>query len=203
MNYLRYANYLGIEVKPEDIKVTLPQRTEEQIEKVNELLSQTDNSKKTIVISPATTWGNKHWDKDNWKNLIEKLSSKYNIVYTGGPDNNELIEYISNGCGINLAGKTNILELAEVFSRADLVLSPDSGSAHLAWATRNPKVIAIFTCTPKEVLGPLGAKDKYVSLGGVGLSCQPCFKRKCKFKTNECTYSPSVENVLEVIEQML
>lgn len=203
MNYLRYANYLGIEVKPEDIKVTLPQRTEEQIKKVNDLLSQTDKSKKTIVISPATTWDNKHWDKDNWKNLIDKLSSKYNLVYTGGPDNNELIEYISNGNGINLAGKTNILELAEVFSRADLVLSPDSGSAHLAWATRKPKVIAIFTCTPKEVLGPLGDKNKYISLGGTGLNCQPCFKRKCKQKNNACTHTPTVDEVFNTVENMI
>ena len=205
MNYLRYANYLGINVAPEDIKVTLPSRNSQQIGKIDNLLSGSDPSKKTVAIAPATTWANKHWDKDNWRGVVDYLSDKYNLIFTGGNGDNELIEYISQGKGLNLAGKTDILELAEVFSRVDLVMAPDSGSAHLAWATRNPKVIAIFTCTPKEVLGPLGSPNKYVSLGGCGLPCQPCFKRKCLLKDNKnaCTYSPSVEDVISEIERLM
>lgn len=205
MNYLRYANHLGIEIAPEDIKVTLPSRSQAQINKVDDLLKNIDKSKKTVVISPATTWGNKHWNKDNWREVVDYLSDKSNLIFTGGPNDNELIEYISQGKGLNLAGKTDILELAEVFSRVDLVISPDSGSAHLAWASRNPKVIAIFTCTPKEVLGPLGSYDKYVSFGGKGLPCQPCFKRKCLMNQDfeACTYSPSAEEVIDAINSLI
>lgn len=205
MNYLRYANHLGINVAPEDIKVTLPPRTEKQINKVNNLLSNLDKNKPIIAIAPATTWVNKHWDKNNWKQVVEYLQPNYNIVFTGGPNDNGLIEYISNGQGLNLAGETDILELAEVFSRAKLVLSPDSGSAHLAWATRNPKVIALFTCTPKEVLGPLGSPNKYVSLGGCGLDCQPCFKRKCLLKDNKnaCTKYPTAKEVIDTIKKLI
>lgn len=205
MNYLRYANYLGINVAPEDIKVTLPPRTQVQIEKVNKLLSNLEEQKQTIAIAPATTWANKHWDKDSWREVVEYLLPKYNLVFTGGPNDNELIEYISQGKGINLAGQTDILELAEIFSRVQMVLAPDSGSAHLAWASRVPKVLAIFTCTPKEVLGPLGSPNKYVSLGGCGLDCQPCFKRKCLLKDNKnaCTKIPTVDKVIETINKLM
>ena len=205
MNYLRYANYLGIEVAPEDIKVTLPDRNEKQIQKVDDLLNKSDKTKKIVVISPATTWENKHWNKDNWREVVNYLCDKVNLIFTGGSCDNQLIEYISQGNGLNLAGKTDILELAEIFSRADLVISPDSGSAHLAWAARNPKVMAIFTCTPKEVLGPLGSYDKYISVGGNGLSCQPCFKRKCLLKDNKniCTLSPSPQEVIEMINRLI
>ena len=205
MNYLRYANHLGIEVKPEDIKVTLPQRTPQQIAKVDELLSEVDSTKPFVAIAPATTWGNKHWDKKNWREVVNYLAPKCNLIFTGGPNDNKLIEYISDGIGINLAGKTDILELAEVFSRCSLVLAPDSGSAHLAWASQNPKVIAIFTCTPKDVLGPLGPKDKYASLGGCYLRCQPCFKRKCRLKFNKdaCTYTPRVFEVIDKIDEFM
>ncbi len=205
MNYLRYANYLGIDVAPEDIKVTLPSRSTAQIEKVNSLLAGLDPSKQTVVISPATTWANKHWNKGNWRQIVDYLDGKVNLVFTGGPNNNDLIEYISQFKGLNLAGKTDILELAEVFSRADLVMSPDSGSAHLAWAARNPKIITIFTCTPKEVLQPLGSYDKYIALGGDDLPCQTCFKRKCKLKSNPnaCTYFPTVEKVKHAIDTLI
>lgn len=203
MNYLKYAEYLGI--KPDEIKVTLPPRTNEQIAKIDGLLSGLDKAKPLVVIAPATTWGNKHWNKDHWKAVVDEIGEKCNIVFTGGPADNELIEYINCGRYLNLAGKTNIIELMEVFSRANLVLAPDSGSAHLAWATRNPAVITIFTCTPKEVLAPLGNKNKYIALGGQGMPCQPCFKRKCKLRNNinACTNSPTPEKVVEVINNLI
>lgn len=205
MNYLRYAKHLGIDVEPDEIQVTLPKRSPQQIEKIDNLLAKIQPEKPTVAIAPATTWGNKHWNKDNWKQVVEYLYPKCNLIFTGGPNDNDLIEYISQGNGINLAGKTDVLELAEVFSRCNLVLSPDSGSAHLAWASRNPKIITIFTCTPKDVLAPLGAPDKYIALSGSKLKCQPCFKRKCLLKENKnaCTFYPSVQDVIRCINDFI
>lgn len=198
LNYLQYAKHLGIEPK---VKVSLPARSEEQIRKVDELLSGLDKSKPLVVIAPATTWDNKHWNKDNWKIVVDNLASKCNIVFTGGPNDSELIEYINCGRFLNLAGKTDILELAEVFSRAKVVVSPDSGSAHLARATEKPAIVTIFTCTPKGILAPYGDPEKYIALGGEGLLCQPCFSRKCKRRKNKniCTEFPNPKDVVNVI----
>lgn len=203
LNYLKYAEYLGIE--PEEIKVSLPARTHGQIKKVDWLLSGLDQSKPIVVIAPATTWGNKHWNRDNWKMVVEKIAHRCNLVFTGGPNDNELIEYISGGKFLNLAGKTDIMELMEVFSRAALVIAPDSGSAHLAWASRNPAVITVFTCTPKDVLAPYGNSNKYVALGGEGLPCQPCFKRKCKLQKNcnACTDFPNPKEVIDTVYSLI
>ncbi len=202
-NYLRFAEYLG--VNTDNIRVTLPQRTPEQIQKVNELLAGLDNLKPLVVISPATTWKNKHWNKDNWKSVVNNISEKCNIVFTGGPNDNDLIDYISGGNYLNLAGKTDIMELMELYSRANLVISPDSGSAHLAWATQKPAIITIFTCTPKDVLAPYGDEKKYIAFGGEGLPCQPCFKRKCKLKKNEdaCTMFPSPQQVVDAVNTLI
>lgn len=202
-NYLNYAKHLGINI--ENIKVSLPARSKEQIKKVDELLKDLEKSKPLVVIAPATTWVNKHWQKDNWKAVVDNIGDKCNIVFTGGPNDNELIEYINCGRFLNLAGKTNVLELMELFSRANLVMAPDSGSAHLAWAAGNPAVITIFTCTPKSVLAPYGNQEKYVALGGEGLPCQPCFKRKCKLKKNPfaCTNFPNPRNVIDVVKSLI
>lgn len=204
MNYLRYANHLGINIPPEDIKVTLPERSEEQINKVDKLLKEIDYQKPIVTIAPATTWDNKHWNKDFWCEVINYLADKSNLIFTGGSGDRELIEYISQGNGLDLSGKTDLLELAEIFSRSKLVIAPDSGSAHLAWATQKPNIITIFTCTPKEVLAPLGPKYKYVALGGNTLNCQPCFKRKCKLKNqkNLCTFIPKADEVISIIKNM-
>ncbi|MBQ7125901.1 glycosyltransferase family 9 protein [bacterium] len=203
LNYLKYAEHLGI--NPEKIRVSLPGRSEEQITKINELLAPLNREKPLVVIAPATTWDNKHWNKDNWKTVVKNIEQDCNIVFTGGPVDNELIEYISEGKHLNLAGKTDILELMELFSRAKVVMAPDSGSAHLAWATGGPAIVTMFTCTPKAVLAPYGNPQKYIALGGSGLPCQPCFKRKCKLRKNinACTNFPNPKNVVDVVKRLI
>ncbi len=203
LNYLKYAQYLGINV--DSIKVSLPARSKDTVERVDKFLSDIDKTKPLVVIAPATTWVNKHWNKDNWRMVVDNIAPKCNIVFTGGAGDSELIEYISGGKFLNLAGKTDIMDLMEIFSRANLVMAPDSGSAHLAWATGNPAVVTIFTCTPKQVLAPFGNPDKYVALGGEGMSCQPCFKRKCKLKKNHnaCTAFPNPKDVIAVIHDLI
>ena len=193
---------MGIEVNIDDIKVTLPNPSKETIEKLDELLKDLDHLKPVITISPATTWANKHWDKENWKTLVEKIKDDYTLIFTGTNKENDLINYISKGAGLNLAGKTNIDELCELFRRSDLVISLDSGSTHLAWGTKVPKIISIFCCTPKTRYSPIGNKDKYISLSG-NLPCQPCHRKKCPLGTNECTNYPSVEDVLNAVHKLL
>lgn len=197
-NYMKFAGYLGVNI--DDIKVSLPERSKEIKEKVDLLLK--DIKKPLVVIAPATTWVPKHWNKDHWKTVIENIKDKCDLVFTGGPNDNELISYISGNNYLNLAGKTSILELAEVFSRADIVIAPDSGSAHLAWAAQKPAVITIFTCTPLNYLAPVGDENKYIAVTG-NLPCEPCFKRKCKLKTNACTYLPKAEEIINIVNNLL
>lgn len=201
-NYLKYAEHLGLNI--DNIEATLPQSTPKTIEKIDNLLANIDKSKPLIGIAPATTWVPKHWNKDNWKALIERIEKDYTLIFTGTSKDNELIEYISGGRHLTLAGKTNILELAEVFKRCDLVLSLDSGSTHLAWACGKPKIVSIFCCTPTGLYAPLGSPDKYIALSG-HIPCQPCHKRVCPLKNNknQCTFAPSVEEVLEAIHKLV
>ncbi len=197
-NYMKYADYLGVDT--EKITVTLPERSNEVKQKADGLLK--DIKKPLVVIAPATTWAPKHWNKDHWKKVVQNLKDKCSIVFTGGPKDDELIKYIGGDEFLNLAGKTNVIELAEIFSRADVVLAPDSGSAHLAWATQKPAVVTIFTCTPLKYLAPPGDENKYIAVTG-NLPCQPCFKRKCRFKTNACTNLPSPEEIINIVNKLL
>lgn len=198
---LKYANYLGL--NENSLKYSLPSPSIELQKKVEKLLEGIDKSKPIVTICPATTWIGKHWDKDNWKNLVAKLEKEYTLIFTGTKKDSELIEYISGGNGLNLAGKTNLLELAEIFRHSMLVISLDSGSTHLARATETPKIVSIFCCTPPEMYAPLGSEEKYIAI--VNKNCKPCKKNRCKLKDEKykCTTSPSVEEVLQAVENIL
>lgn len=198
--YLKFAEYLGLNT--ENIKVTLPQTSPEAKKKVAELLKPLNPAKKTIILAPATTWAPKHWNKDNWKALVEQLGGKYNLVFTGMASDKALISYIGGDKYLNLAGKTNLEELQELFAHGDLMISLDSGSTHLAWAVQKIKIVTIFCCTPAGLYAPLGDDSKYIALSGTA-PCRPCHRKKCPNKTNECTLTPTVEEVLSAIEKLI
>lgn len=203
---LDFARHLGL--NPQKIEFTLPKPSVETKNKITDLLSAADKSKPIVVISPATTWLNKHWNVKNWAKLVDAIKAQCNIVFSGVAGDIELFNSIINEVGtfnyINLVGKTNVEELIELFSRANVVVSPDSGSAHLAWATSVPAVVAIFTCTPAKRFGPYGNPDKYFSVQS-NLPCQPCFKKKCILEDvkNVCQNYPEADEIITIVNKLL
>ena len=173
------------------------------IKKVDNLLSNLDTTKPVVVICPATTWRLKHWDKDNWKEVVKYLENKCSLIFSGTEKDKDLLSYIGGDNHINLAGKTNVKDLIEIFKRADLVMAPDSGSAHVAWATGKPAVISIFTCTPPSLYGAYGNKDKYFAVNG-NLECQPCFTKSCpKLKDKDkCLKHPTPQEIINIVNKV-
>ena len=199
---LEFAQYLGID-SPK-VEFNLSEATPEISGKVSDLLGSLDKNKKNVVISPATTWENKHWDEVCWKEVISSLSGKVNLIFTGMVQDIPLIERISASAQnpLIIAGKTNLAELAEVFRNAEVVISPDSGSAHIAWAVEKPFVITIFTATAALRNAPFGER---CACFYPDIECYPCMKRKCKLKQNKnlCCQSVSAQKVIEKLQEVL
>ena len=195
--YLKYANHLGINT--DNIKISLPASTPQTIQKVDELLKNIDYSKPIITLAPATTWQGKHWNKNYWKQLVKQLENEFTIVFTGTNKDLELINYINENRHTNLAGKTNLQELIEVLRRTDLLISLDSGTTHLGWASQHPKIVSIFCCTPSGLYAPIGSE--YIACQSE--ICTPCHHKKCPMKDYQCTNSPSVESVMKAIKCLL
>lgn len=198
---LDIARYLGR--IDDNITFPLPPVSSEVREKVNELLKELDSQKPVLVLSPSTTWKNKHWINENWAELIKTFSDRANVVITGSSNDKNLTSEIirlSEKKVFDLTGKTNLRELREVLSRADVVVSPDSGSAHIAWAVQKPKVVTLFFSTSKNRTAPFG--EGYFSVQSKE-GCSPCMKRKCKFKTDNCTSKIDVSEIISIVNNIL
>jgi len=106
-------------------------------------------SEKLIAIHPWTSDIVKQWPLENFKTLALKIVNELKImtVIVGGIEeearSKQYFENINEGLIINLTGKTSLVELAALLKNCKLLVSGDSGPAHLAAAV-NTKTITIF-----------------------------------------------------------
>ena len=101
---------------------------------------------------------------------------------------------------INLAGKTDLFELAEWFRRCAVVVTNDSGPMHLAAAVGTP-VVAIFGPTDPALTGPYGVGHSVLR---VDLPCAPCFQDRCTQPNSmACMNGVSVAEVLQAVQKFV
>lgn len=198
--YLEAAKYLGAPI--DEVKFTLPPINQEIKKYVDDLFKDINPDKPVIVFAPATTWQTKHWIESYWSKLLDKLSSDNNIIFIGSKNDLNLINRITKMANTDkyflLAGRTGLLELAEVFNRTDIVISPDTGPAYIANAAEKPSIIVISGATSNKRNAPYGEKHTAIS---AGISCQPCHKKRCSNKSNhlECMKKITPDKIIELV----
>jgi ADP-heptose:LPS heptosyltransferase len=119
---------------------------------------------KWIGIAPFATYESKMYPLHLMKQVIESLSKEYQVLLFGGGQEeilklNEFEESFDNV--INLAGKLTLDEELDVISNLDLMLSMDSGNAHIA-AMLGVKVVTIWGVThPFAGFAPFNQPEEY------------------------------------------
>lgn len=150
----------------------------------------------------------KRWPVLYWSRLLDRLIGERGaqVVLTGAPGDLPLIELVMGRMeqkAYNLAGKTNLPQLAALFQRADVVISGDSGPMHVADAMGTP-LIAIHGPTDPAQFGPLSPAATVLKSG---IWCSPCYNVKdpadCRFYTTQCMKNIAPARVLEVVEAKL
>ncbi len=199
---LEIASYLGAETA--EIKFIIPDLSNEVSPETKNVINNLDKNKKTIVIAPATTWENKHWNIQGWIDVINEFKDDCNIIITASEKERELTQKIVSCCPCvtDLTGKTTLADLVYIYSNVNLVVSPDSGSAHIAWAVSKPAVVTLFFATSSGRTAPFG--NKYISISA-DCPCSPCMKKHCKLKTrkNRCIETIKFEYVVNIMKKVL
>ena len=123
-----------------------------------------DISKKLIGIAPFAAHEGKMYPLDAMKCVIEALSKDYKVVLFGGGQNeidilNGFEDAFENV--VNIVGKLSLEEELDVISNLDVMLSMDSGNAHIA-AMLGVKVVTIWGVThPYAGFAPFNQPEDY------------------------------------------
>ncbi|MBI5097897.1 MAG: lipopolysaccharide heptosyltransferase I [Nitrospirae bacterium] len=216
---LEIAKAIGARISKVEFPLKIDETSKDRIKKLIGDVSE------YIVVVPSARWVTKRWPVEYFAQLITKLPIP--CVITGGKGDREIaqeiieraqnIEHRTRNADnpselktqnsklktqiLNLAGRTNLKELVALIAGSKVVLSNDSGPMHIAAALDKP-IVALFGPTDPVKTGPYGwQKNKNLKVLTSGVSCSPCFRKKCKNFT--CMNMINVEKVFNAIKEYI
>ncbi|MGI8556264.1 MAG: lipopolysaccharide heptosyltransferase II, partial [Pyrinomonadaceae bacterium] len=159
-----------------DLKVSVERQA-----RAREFLTQNgvDFSKKVVAFCAGSTNSRaKRWQSASYAKLNDLLQENLNaeVVLIGAKDELDVSEKVAAESKIKpiiLTGKTTLAELAAVLSVCDLLVSNDTGPAHIA-AALGTKTLVIFGPTNPVTTHPIGAE-----IIRKEVECSPCMLRDC------------------------
>nr|WP_040218849.1 glycosyltransferase family 9 protein [Haemophilus parahaemolyticus] len=137
----------------------------ETVEKAKQWL---DPMRKNVVISPCSSKSEKDWLIERYAEIANWLiAQNINVILVGSPAKRELemtayIQQLAPNVQ-NLVGKTSLKEIAALLKLADLVISPDTGSAHIASIQGTP-VIGLYAIHNPRRTAPYNDQQNVISV---------------------------------------
>jgi len=200
--YLGLLDYLGLKTSQRLPSLYLhadaQQRAEERLGQLG-----LRPGERLVGLAPGAAFGPaKRWPPDRFVGAAKGLTeSGGRVLIFGSAEEAKLGREMAAAIGpqaVSLAGDTALDEAMALIARLDLLLSNDSGLAHLAAALKTP-LVALFGPTDPDRTGPQARGQRLIVAQA---DCAPCFKPVCP-KEKHCLESITVEEVIQAAEELL
>lgn len=161
-----------------------------------------DLRKKLVAFCAGSTNSNaKRWQTESYAELNDKIQTELgaNVVLIGAKNELEVSLAVAEKSKIKpsvLTGKTDLAEVAAVLSVCDLLVSNDTGPAHIA-AALGTKTLVIFGPTNPLTTKPWNSEIVYKNV-----ECSPCMLRACPID-HRCMTQISATEVFERAKEAL
>ncbi len=200
-SFLALLEPLGIsQVEPLESLLTIPPQVVTAMEKKLAVLA----GKPYIVLFPGASIPERRWGTERFRELARRIQNwGFPVVVVGGLDDALAgHDIVSDGSGLNFAGKTTLAETAAIIARSRLMVTGDSGLLHIAAELKVPTV-SLFGPGIEKKWAP--RDDRHIVLNK-HLSCSPCtrfgYTPKCQIGAR-CLGLITVEDVERAVRQIL
>jgi len=153
-SFFGFTEALGIEEHLLEWNIPIPDEARKHADQA------LNTDKKILVISPCSSMSYRNWTAEGYAAVADYAIEQHDmlVVLCGGPSVIELeygekIADLSHHKPLNLIGQTSIKQLLAILAKADVVIAPDSGPAHLATAV-GTAVIGLYACTNPDRARP-------------------------------------------------
>jgi ADP-heptose:LPS heptosyltransferase len=170
-----------------------------------------DESKKLVIVNPNASKliSIRKWPLENYAGLIKNLlqDTQVFVALTGTAaevaDADYICNQVKNPRVLNLAGKTTLTELVDLFSLGSVVVTNDSGPAHFASLT-DIHIVVFFGPETPRLYKPLSERCTVMY---ADFACSPCvssFNQKLSpCNNNLCLKSIGIEQVSHTVKEIL
>lgn len=169
-SFARLVSASGISIEPVACRdfVFIPEDVQRACDKLLECLQGVP----FVVLFPGASIAERRWQIEKFHTLAQQCNAAdCAVVVVGGAEDRGRGEAIVAGLqGVNLAGRTTLMQTAAVLKRAKLLVSGDSGVMHLGTAVGCPTV-ALFGPGIADKWAPRAPDCHIVNLE---LKCSPC-----------------------------
>lgn len=198
--YLKVAESLGYDSAKWDGHIPVSGPDRRLIDQI--LVSSGIEKEPLVAINPIARWRTKLWRPERFAILADRIRNEMGceVIFTGSNLDEQIIGDITGMMKtrfLNLAGQTNLKELAYFYSRCKLLVTTDTGPMHMAAAMGCP-VVALFGPTAPWRTGPYGKGHKVIR---ADVECSPCFKKRCDHM--KCMEEITVDKVFEGVREVI
>ena len=160
-----FAEYFGVHDRLLQWNIPIPPVTQQHAERV------IPDKQPTLVISPCSSHVLRNWRAEYYAQVADYAVEKFGmrVLLCGGRSaleqqmGRDITAHMQHTCD-NLIGQDTLLELLATLKRATVLISPDSGPAHMATTVGTP-VIGLYAATNVARSGPYLSRqwsvDKY------------------------------------------
>lgn len=154
--------------------------------------------KPVIGMMPGAEYGPaKQWPPEYYSELARRLIGHgYQVWVFGSQKEEDLGRAVcGNGSGeiVNLCGKTELVDVIDLISCAEQVVTNDSGLMHVAAAV-GVRVNVIYGSSTPDYTPPLSENAKIYYKN---LECSPCFDRQCRYGHYDCLMQVTPDEVFQ------
>ena len=157
-----------------------------------------------VAIFPGASIPERRWGSDKFAAVAQRLSAEgVAVVVVGGKGEGADGDRIIDGrYGLNLAGKTSLVETAAIIEKSSVLLSGDSGILHIGVGLGGPTV-SLFGPGIAKKWAPRG--DRHIVFN-IKLPCSPCtrfgYTPKCPINAR-CMTDITITEVVAAVEKLL
>ncbi len=198
--------YPDNEVLPHPLPAPALQVDEELVSGVLEKYSLNTEAP-ILALCPGAEFGpSKQWPPGYYGEVARTMAEQGWQVWLYGSEKdrtvtNEIQEYLPTALRkqcFNLAGQTSLADAVDLLSRANAVVSNDSGLMHIAAALSRP-LVAVYGSTTAAHTPPMNKNSETLWLG---LKCSPCFERRCPLGHMDCMNKLGPKMVIDAIGRL-
>lgn len=161
-----------------------------------------DLPERYIAVHPGASVPARRMSAPRMAAVVDALrAAGHAVVVTGSAPERALTAAVARDRAVDLGGRTALDQLAAVLARAEAVVAPNTGAAHLAAAVGTAVVSLFAPVVPAERWRPHGVP--HVLLGDQHAPCRDTRARHCPVPRHPCLDAIAPQAVLEAAESLM